>query len=373
MRRSTIAMLLGTVLVSGCVAEPGPEDDFGPDSKEDAAAATDEGKADWGFDICENRGWYGDGECDWFCPQRDQDCNAAPLGPEPSGTPTRYPILLAHGFDASPSNYWGFFGVAEALRADGHQVHIAMVPPYDSPEVRAAALEIHLDATLAEFGATKVNIIAHSMGGLDSRHLASPGGLDRGDSIAAISMMATAHRGTRIADIALGLLPDFADPAINALASMWGRTYSEVAGDSHLQAAMRGISEQNAPLFNAANPDHPGVYYQSWAGVSSVLGLANAKNETACEGKLLLHEGTVDKVDWRLKVQGSIVGGLSRIPNDGLITVESSKWANFRGCLPVDHLDEVGQVRDLKPDQNTGFDHLRFYRNLAFELTTMGY
>src|SRR4030095_3004563 len=86
-----------------------------------------------------------------------------PLGPEPAGDPTRYPIVLAHGFDASPTNRWGFNGVAEALRADGHRVHVAMVPPYDSPEVRAGYLAAHVDEALAEFGAEKVNIVAHSM------------------------------------------------------------------------------------------------------------------------------------------------------------------------------------------------------------------
>ena len=62
---------------------------------------------------------------------------AANLFAAPRGAPTRYPVVLAHGFDASPTNRWGFYGVAEALRADGHAVCVATVPPYDSPAVRA--------------------------------------------------------------------------------------------------------------------------------------------------------------------------------------------------------------------------------------------
>src|SRR5690349_4252570 len=48
---------------------------------------------------------------------------------EPRGRAVRNPIVLAHGFDASPTNRWGFNRVAEALRADGHRVFIATVPP----------------------------------------------------------------------------------------------------------------------------------------------------------------------------------------------------------------------------------------------------
>src|SRR4030095_16372475 len=96
-----------------------------------------------------------------------------PLGPEPAGDPTRYPIVLGHGFDASPTNRWGFNGVAEALRRDGHRVYVAIVPPYHSPAVRARALALTVDRALAETHATKVNLIAHSMGGLDARELIS--------------------------------------------------------------------------------------------------------------------------------------------------------------------------------------------------------
>ncbi len=36
--------------------------------------ARDLGKADWGYDVCDSMGWYGDGECDDFCPRTDSDC-----------------------------------------------------------------------------------------------------------------------------------------------------------------------------------------------------------------------------------------------------------------------------------------------------------
>jgi triacylglycerol lipase len=54
-------------------------------------------------------------------------------------------------------------------------------------------------------------------------------------------------------------------------------------------------------------------------------------------------------------------------------TVESSKWGEFRGCIPADHLDQVGQIDDVGASHQTGFDSLRFYRNLAFDLAARGF
>src|SRR5262245_55557336 len=82
----------------------------------------------------------------------------SPLGPEPAGSPARYPIVLAHGFDASPTNRCAWNGVAEALERDGHLVYVAQVPPYDAPEVRAGFLRDFVDQAVAD-GAEKVNIL----------------------------------------------------------------------------------------------------------------------------------------------------------------------------------------------------------------------
>ena len=344
-----------------------------PETKGEAAEAEALGKADWSLDICEWRGWYGDGECDWFCLRRDSDCNPEPLGPEPSGEATKYPIVMAHGFDASPTNRWGFYKVADALRADGHHVVVASVPPYDAVAVRAPYLARFVDQAIDETGAERVNLLAHSMGGLDSRYVVSS--LGYGERVASVTTISTPHRGTAVADVALKLLPGFADRALNALASAWGRTYSDLADDSHLRAAMEGIAEVNAGVFNEENPDDTAVYYQSWAGVSSVFGVQNeAREDEACEGRLLRHEGTVDKLHASLVPMAAFVAhGTKLYPNDGMVRVTSAKWGEFRGCIPADHLDEVGQPKHDAPDEHTGFDHLRFYRNVAFDLASNGF
>lgn len=341
-----------------------------PETKAEAAELTNAGKGDFSLDICQHKNWYGDGECDWYCPLRDEDCNADPLGPEPQGTATRFPIVLAHGFMGSSTNFWAFHGVEEVLRADGHAVIEGEVPPFHAPSVRAERLAAQIDSVLAETGAEKVNIIAHSMGGIDARYLVST--LGYGDRVASVTTISSPHRGSRIADIALAITPGAVDKAMNALLESIGDTFSREADEANLRAALEGIAEKNMPAFNDANPDDPRVYYQSWAGISSITGFANGDARAHCDDKLQLHPGTYDRMDFLLWAMVPFVAGVSVAPNDGMATVESSRWGEFKGCVPADHLDEVGQIAD-GPDLDTGFDHLRFYRNVAFDLAARGF
>ena len=311
------------------------------------------------------------------------DDTPEPLGPEPAGEPTRYPIILAHGFNTSTTNFWRFNDVDVALIEDGHDVVLGSVPPFDTPQVRAEFLARQVDELLESSGSEKVNMVCFSMGGIDCRYLVSPDGLGYGEKVASVTTISSPHRGTYVADVAVGFLPDEDEAdAIDAIATLYGSTFSDVADDSHIVAALASMSERGMVEFNATIADDPAVMYQSWAGVSSVAGLPNPRRNAetdACtdeNGDVLLmrHEGTVDRMDALLVGAAAFVAhGTELRPNDGVATVESSKWGRFRGCYPGDHLDAAGQINDDGPDPRTGFDYLRFYRNLAFDLAAQGY
>jgi triacylglycerol lipase len=286
-----------------------------------------------------------------------------------------HPIVLAHGFDASITNRWSFYEVEDKLRADGHVVHSAQVSPYKGVPARAAQLATHIDAAQRECrakpgcDASKVHIIAHSMGGLDSRYLISK--LGYGDRVASLTTISTPHRGSNIADVLLKIIPDDVDKAVNAMASMWGRTFTdrELAADSDVKAALSSISEKTTrDSFNPDVKDDPRVTYVSWAGVSDVIGIPNPKDYDACEGKLQTRLGIRDGMDATLVPAAAFVAhGTELRPNDGMVTVESAKWGKFMGCIPADHLDEVGQPKHGKHPL-TGFDHVEFYRKMASSL-----
>jgi triacylglycerol lipase len=289
--------------------------------------------------------------------------------------PSKHAIVLAHGFDGSTTNRWAFYKVAEALRADGHVVHAAQVSPYKSVPVRAGELAKHVDQAIAECrakpgcDASKVHIVAHSMGGLDSRYVISK--LGYGDRVASLTTISTPHRGSRIADVLLKIVPDDFEKALDAAASAWARTFTEadLAADSDVAGALRSISESYTQgTFDVEVTDDPRVTYLSWAGVSNVLGIPNSADSAACEGKLHTRFGR-DVMHWSLVAgAGFVAHGTELRPNDGMVTVESAKWGKFMGCVPADHLDEVGQPQHDRANLLGGFDHLDFYRRLASSL-----
>ncbi len=312
-------------------------------------------------------------------------CSAAqpPLGPEPQGTATRFPILLAHGFNTSTTNFWRFNDVDVALEADGHVARLGSVPPFDTPQVRAEFLADQVDALLAETGAEKVNLVCFSMGGIDCRFLVSPAGLDFGAKVASVTTISSPHRGSFVADVATKVLPGTDhSAAIDALATVYGKTFSDVADDSHVVAALASMSEAAMVQFNADIVDAEGVVYQSWAGFSSVAGIphpdenaeSRACTDSSGQVKMLRNPGTNDRMDALLVASAAFVAhGTELRPNDGVSSVESSKWGTFRGCIPADHLDQVGQIDDVGANHQTGFDYLRFHRNLAFDLAAQGF
>jgi triacylglycerol lipase len=253
------------------------------------------------------------------------------------------------------------------------------LPPYASVAVRAAALADAIDGALAggedacgntpDVAPAKVNLIAHSMGGLDARFVVAS--LGYGDRVASVTTLSTPHRGSAIADMALGLTANVDPDAMNGLASWLERsldTPSTVAPD--LRAALVALAESTAVSFNADNLDDPRVRYQSWAGLSNVAGIANPQDKAACEGKLRGFDASFDRHVMHLELEpiAAVVAHAELRPNDGLVQVASAKWGTFRGCVPADHIDEVSAAAVSV----TPFPTVTWARGRAFELAAAG-
>lgn len=168
--------------------------------------------------------------------------------------------------------------------------------------------------------------------------------------------------------------------ALDAAARLWGRTYTdeELANQADLYGAFQAMSESRMWFFNVRHGTDDRVYYQSWAGVSAIGPSSHytlERDREACEDKLDTYWNRRDRIDPTLAVSALLVQrGTERLTNDGMVTVESAKWGSFRGCIPADHLDQVGgSSTALASRLHTGFDHERFLRNVAFELASLGY
>ncbi len=316
--------------------------------------------------------------------------------PAPQHTPARYPVLLVNGIDTSPLFRYSPRILSTMREGGGHRVFLATLPPYEAPRVRAPELWRRIAEVRAETGAEKVNLICHSLGGLDCRYLVSPSGLaadldvprdTMAKTVASITTVGTAHHGTRVADVLLGILPDGDHgKTVNDFATLAGDLFSarRLHDDVHLRAALGALSVAQAPAFNAEIADAPGIVYQSWAGYSRPMGIATAEHDALLAEECRTSVGesglpTAGKHDFMalaLIPFADIAGkqGLDRpsLPNDGLATIASAKWGTFRGCIPADHMEQLGQKNIPDVNVRTGFDVARFYANVAGDLAGHG-
>lgn len=300
----------------------------------------------------------------------------SPAPPEPAKLGAPYPVVLLHGMggfgklELGPVAITYFDGVVEDLTTRGEAVYVTLVPPYDTSLARAKALATQIDDILKRTGKAKVNLVGHSQGGMDARVIASPAGLGYGDRVASVTTIATPHRGSRVADAVLGLLhgvpTSVVDDVTKSVLSLVQKTAYELDTDPHLRAQLVELSEDHAAkVFNPTYRDAPGVLYMSYAGRTNLR-----------TGALVCDDGKYPNDPFALDSAQSALAPLALFleegklkVNDGLVTVESSKWGVFQECVAADHLKEVGQLGPAA----ASFDHKELFRNVVARIRAAGY
>ncbi len=306
-----------------------------------------------------------------------------PPAPAPLGAP--YPIVLAHGMMGTDQfvdlvDYW--YRIPEHLADHGELVYVAEVDPLADSTTRGAQLAAFVQTVLAHTQREKVIIIGHSQGGLDARVVAH----DHPAHIAAVVTLATPHRGSAAADAALGLVDNpFGRATLDGLARLFGPLVYDMDGNFDVAASLRQFSRDGIADFNAQYPDAPGVRYLSLAGRTDMVRGDDPACATPHEPSFVLRwSGEQDPAAPTIAVLEDLLDGTpfltrpNRTPNDGLVTVESARWGEFLGCIPADHLEEVGQLFgahpgcSLIPARCNRFDYLAFFADLADWLRSEG-
>ncbi len=237
---------------------------------------------------------------------------------------TRHPVILVSGMGFQDLNniinYWNV--IPDYLKGLGCEVYSANQDAFNSHGENALKLKYRILDILERHPHEKVNIIAHSKGGIESRYMISKLGMH--DRVASLTTLGSPHHGSGIADIIMGAIP-IGKFAVARLVNIYGRIMGDMRPDSY--RAARQVTTEAMERFNDEVPDHSDVYYQSYAShinrsYPSMLWKALAR---------ILYT-----------VQGS---------NDGLVTIESAKWGDYQGLIATDkhpsttHADMVGLVR----------------------------
>lgn len=119
---------------------------------------------------------------------------------------TKYPLLLVHGVffrDFKYLNYWG--RIPDELKKNSARIYYGNHQSALSVAESAAELTARIKEIVSETGYEKLNIIAHSKGGLDCRYAIAF--LDAAPYIASLTTINTPHRGCEFADYLLSKMP----------------------------------------------------------------------------------------------------------------------------------------------------------------------
>ena len=263
---------------------------------------------------------------------------------------TRYPILLIHGTgfrDWKGLGYWG--RIPKALERHGARIFFGGQDAWATVEENAAHLKKRVQQILEQTGCQKVNIIAHSKGGLEARYLVSSLGM--GPYVASVTLISTPNHGSKTMDLIFRL----PQPLLR-LAGIFVNGWFRFIGDRHPDfcSACVEFTTSWAKTFNLRNPDVPGVLYRSYAGVMSSF----------CS----------DLFMWWQNLIISLVEGR----NDGLVTVDSAVWTNFKGVWQgaggrgVSHMDKVDFRRRPIIKGGQTWDVVDEYLKMAAELKDLG-
>jgi len=113
----------------------------------------------------------------------------------------KYPIVLVHGIARNDNleRYRPWSGIPNVLQGCGVEVYFGNTDAWGTIASNADMLKLSIDNIMEETGCEKVNIIAHSKGGIDSRYCIWKHGY--GDKVASLTTISTPHYGSEIADL----------------------------------------------------------------------------------------------------------------------------------------------------------------------------
>ena len=260
---------------------------------------------------------------------------------------TRYPLIMVHGIgfrDLRYFNYWG--RIPRELKRNGATIYYGNQEALGTIVYNAEDIKTRILTVLEETGCKKVNIIAHSKGGLDARYAISK--LQMAPYVASLTTMNTPHRGCRFVDYACKL----PDGLYRLVASCFDRTFRKF-GDKNpdFYTATHQFSTKASELFNKEVIDAKGVYYQSYTSKM--------------------------KHPWShllLSIPYCLIKPLEG-DNDGLVSVTSAKWGEFKGVFSNSHTRGIshGDIIDLKREDYKGFDPVETYVKIVNDLKEKGF
>jgi triacylglycerol lipase len=224
----------------------------------------------------------------------------------------------------------------------GIEVFFGNTDAWGDYESNAIILKTTIEKILLETKKEKVNIIAHSKGGIDSRYLIWKYGF--GDKIASLTTISTPHHGAEIADLIYKQKIVHSRVFKKAL-KVFGELYGDINPD--LYNVNYQLTTEKMKEFNENVVMDNSVYYQSLYTIMN----------TPFDDLMFFY------THWYIKsVSGS---------NDGVVSENSVKWGN--NIIKIEGGISHAEIIDYKKRTISGIDIPNIYINIINELSKKGF
>lgn len=296
----------------------------------------------------------------------------------------RYPIVLCHGFSGFDKlniiPHLGFFdqkltdknsiakaatksvlsldywrGIEHSLERIGSKVLVAKVPPFAEIHSRAQVLHEFLENKCQDLRAddselcnsndnrVNLNLVAHSMGGLDCRYLIrkfEPSNY----RVVSLTTVSTPHHGSEFADFVTR----------NVLRSnLLKRKFPSIPQ----------LTTSAMKKFNEEILDDPNILYFSFGARFVPHPYSLFKPTREIMKKEIIRRAQESRIE-------------PNVDNDGLVSVESAKWGTYLGTLDqVDHLDLINWTNKIRTiidkviyKRDNNFNAIALYLGIAENL-----
>lgn len=261
--------------------------------------------------------------------------------PEPEVVDLKHPVLLCHGYGAIASlvKPSPLYDVSLLMRSHNVLAYAPNIVPYATIETRAKGWVRLIQQLTDESETGKINVVAHSMGGLDMRYALSR--LNISDRVASFTTVCTPHRGTSLAELTLKTPEAIREKLADFLDWMGDHIYPQTKSDS-VSSAAQLTREYVGNVFNPQMPNVEEIPYYSYS---------------AAVGK-----GTDEPIRVIARYQNNHIFE-EEGPNDGMVSVKSAKWGEHIKTSNLSHLEQMNlRLRD---------DRRALFENFWFEVIKM--
>lgn len=257
---------------------------------------------------------------------------------------TKYPIILVHGIMLKDYKFIKAFGnIENTLKKNGFIVETSRTDGFGTIENNANQLKKQIEEMLIKYNTDKVNIIAHSKGGLDSKYLIKELGME--EHIATLTTLCTPHKGSKIADKLL-TLPKWIIKILEFWLNMLYKFFKDEKPDcvsvAHQLSNINRIEDETINFSDI-------VYCQSYSTT-----LKRSRD------------------DFIMGIPLFFSKRFEKDLSDGMVSKTSAEFANYKGEVSdesISHSEIVGY--SLSKEKRKRIEE--FYIHLCTELSESGY